>query len=135
MPGRPATQSCAADIASVGTLTRAIGLGVAAIWAATVVVRGRVRRPAVFHVVFFLFVLWNVVSIFWSLDPIGTRQRILTYVQTLGLVVILWDLYTTPASLRAALQAYVLGAYVSVGGAIYNYLAGVEAGYQRYSRG
>jgi O-antigen ligase len=123
----------AADISAVGTVTRAIGLGVAAIWAATVVLRGRVRRPVVFHVAFFLFVLWNVVSIFWSFDPIGTRQRILTYIQTLGLVFILWDLYTTPGSLRAALQAYVLGAYVSVGGAIYNYLGGVQAGYQRYS--
>jgi O-antigen ligase len=53
------------------------------------------------------------------------------------LVVILWDLYTTRASLLAGLQAYILGAYVAVGSAVYNYFTGkvYYTNYQRFSAG
>lgn len=53
------------------------------------------------------------------------------------LVVILWDLYTTRAALLAGLQAYILGAYVAVGSAVYNYFTGkvYYTNYQRFSAG
>ena len=41
-------------------------------------------------------------------------MRAITYAQTLALVVILWDLYRTPESLRSGMQAYVFGAFVCV---------------------
>jgi O-antigen ligase len=48
-----------------------------------------------------------------------------------------WDLYTTRAAVLAALQAYVLGAYVALGSAFFNFLAGVSyyTHYDRFSAG
>jgi O-antigen ligase len=53
------------------------------------------------------------------------------------LAFIWWDLYTTRTSILAGLQAYILGAYVSIGSAIANYLSGrvFYTHYQRYSAG
>ena len=56
------------DVEGVGTASRAVGLVVAAFWLLTVVASGRFRKPHPFHLVVFLFVLWNGASILWSLD-------------------------------------------------------------------
>jgi len=62
---------------------------------------------------------------------------VLLWLQTLLFVYILWDLYRTRAALLAGLQAYVLGAYAAIFGAVLNYL-GSSAFYtnqDRYSLG
>lgn len=118
---------------SLGTVGRAIGLFVAAFWVVTVVVTGRFRKLRPFHLAVYLFVLWNVVSAFWSVDIDRTIGRIQTYFQLTVLVWILWDLYTTPAALRAGLQAYVLGCYVAVASTVSNYLAGTQFHTNRYT--
>lgn len=114
-------------IANLGTLVRVTGLFVSAFWVLTVLVTGRFRKPHPFHLAAFLFVLWNIVSIFWSLGNDETVQRAKTYFQLAGMVWLLWDLFTTSATLRAGAQAYILGAYVSIGSTLLNYLAGNEA--------
>ncbi|MCH8877474.1 MAG: O-antigen ligase family protein [Chloroflexi bacterium] len=106
------------------TLARVTGLLVAGFWILTVMVTGRFRKPHPFHIAIVLFVLWNVVSVFWSVDIDRTVARLLTYFQLVGLVLILWDLYTSSAAVKAGLQAYVLGAYVAAGSTIANYLLG-----------
>ena len=60
-----------------------------------------------------------------------------TWIQTLLLVFILWDLYTTRAAVFAGLEAYILGAYVAFGSAVYNYFTGnvYYTNYQRFSAG
>jgi len=117
----------AVTVAGLGTLTRVTGLLVAAVWVGALVVTGRFRKPHQFHMAVFVFVLWNTGSVFWSFSVEETVERIETYFQLAGLVLLLWDLYTTPAALNAGLQAYVLGAHVAVGSTVYNYLAGKEA--------
>jgi O-antigen ligase len=62
---------------------------------------------------------------------------VLRWLQSLVFVLLLWDIYRTRPRLVAGLQAYVLGAYTAVGGAIVNYL-GSRAFYDhmdRYSLG
>jgi O-antigen ligase len=120
-------------IESLGTVSRAIGFFVAAFWVVTVIVTGRFRKLRPFHLAVYLFVLWNVLSAFWSLDIDSSISRILTYFQLAVLVWILWDLYTTPAALRAGLQAYVLGCYVAVVSTVSNYLAGIQFSINRYA--
>ena len=110
------------DITGVGTVSKALGLLVAIFWAATVLVTGRLRKPHPFHLVVYLFIVWNIASAFWSIDVDATVDRIQTYLQLLVLVIILWDLYTTPETVRAGLQAYILGAYVSIASMFANYL-------------
>ena len=115
------------------TVARVVGLVVAGFWIFTVVVTGEFRKPHPFHIAIYLFVLWNALSFFWSVDADETLVRLQTYFQLTVLVLILWDLYTTPAALRAGLQAYVLGAYVAIGGTIANYLRGEEFSYLRFA--
>jgi O-antigen ligase len=117
----------------LGTVSRAMGLLLAAFWIVKVIVTGRFRKPRPFHVMVYLFVLWNTVSAFWSFDVEETLQRSKTYFQLAGLVWILWDLYTSPTALKAGLQAYVLGVYVSIGSTVVNYVMGQEANYLRYA--
>ncbi len=59
--------------------------------------------------------------------------HLLTYFQLFVFVYVLWDVYTTPASLKAGLQAYVLGAYVSIGSLISNYHVAVDVPINRLS--
>ncbi len=121
------------EVEGVGTLSRAAGLVLAASWVAAVVSTGRLRKPRPIHLVLFLFVLWNGVSIFWSLDIDKTLERTMTYVQLTFFFLVLWDIYTTPAAVRAALQSYVLGAYVGIIGVGANYAAGIEESSRRFS--
>jgi O-antigen ligase len=73
----------------------------------------------------------------WSANPNKAMAHLRTWVQTLVLVFILWDLYTTRTTILAGLQAYILGAYVAVGSAVQNYLSGnaYYTNYQRFSPG
>jgi len=105
-----------------GTIGKAVGMVVAIFWILTVAARGQFRKLKFFHFAVFIFILWNVLSILWTVDFDLTLKRIATYFQIFVFVLILWDLYTTPVALRAGLQAYVLGAYVSIGSVIINFL-------------
>jgi O-antigen ligase len=120
-------------VASLGTVSRATGYLVAGFWLVTVVVTGRFRELHAFHGAVFLFVLWNIISTFWSVNIDRTVARFQTSLQLAGMVFLLWDLYTTPAALRAGLQAYVLGGYVSIASTIINYFTDNAFYFQRYA--
>lgn len=123
------------ELPGLGTAAKLMGLALAAFWVATVFVTDRLRKPSPFHIAVCLFVLWNAVSVFWSGDPNRTVAQLVTWIQLLGLVFILWDLYATRAALLAGLQAFILGAYVAIGSAIYNFFSGnvFYTHYQRFS--
>jgi O-antigen ligase len=115
------------SLTSVGSLARLIGLIVAGFWVITVLSEGRFRRPHIFHAFVLLFFLWNIYSFLWTLDTDRTIDRIITYIQIFILMLILWDLFQKPAELIAGLQAYILGAYVSITSTLINYLNGTIA--------
>lgn len=121
------------NVSGIGTLSRVMGLLLGAAWVINLMAAGHIRRPRLFHVVIFLFVLWNIISILWSIDVEETLSTITTYVQLFVMVLIIWDLYTTRAAVQAGLQAYVLGAYVSVASILANQLSGSTALWERYS--
>jgi O-antigen ligase len=116
-----------------GNGSKFIGLMVAAFWLLLIVTRGRLRKPGLFHIMVYLFVLWNGASVLWSVDPQTSFDQVRTWFQLLVLVIVLWDLYTTRAALYAGLQAYILGTYVAIGSAIANYYTGSAFYYQRFS--
>jgi O-antigen ligase len=123
------------ELPGLGTAAKMIGLATGAAWVASVLITNRFRRPRPFHIVVCLFVMWNALSLFWSAEPGRTLAHVGTWVQLLGMVFILWDLYTTRTALLAGLQAFVLGEYVAIAGAVANYLAGnpFYTQYQRFS--
>jgi O-antigen ligase len=121
-----------AEIAGIGALAKATGLLVTAFWVLVVAGVGGIRKPHPFHFLALSFMLWNALSVVWSVDVDRTIERSLTYLQMFGLIYIIWDLYTTPAALRAGLQAYVLGCCVSIVSLFANYAHGVGA-HSRYT--
>ena len=121
------------EIDSLGTMGRITGLLAAGFWIATVVKTGQFRKPHPFHIVALIFVLWNGLSIFWSVDVDATAERMLTYFQLFVLTYILWDLYRTPGAIKIGMQVYVLGGFISMGSLWANYQAGITESYQRYT--
>jgi O-antigen ligase len=123
------------DLPGLGTGAKLIGLALAISWFASVVIRREFRKPRPFHLLVCLFVIWNAASIFWSADPGKTVTHLRTWLQLLGLVVIIWDLFTTRTALLAGLQAFIFGEYVAIGSAIVNFLSGdpFYSHYQRFS--
>lgn len=106
-----------------GTAATVMGIVVGACWVVMVAFTGRMRQPITYLFVVGVFVGWVALTSFWSADPIESLGSVVLWLQSLLFVVILWDLYRTKAALLAGLQAYVLGAYAAVGGAVLNYLS------------
>jgi O-antigen ligase len=119
-------------VGEVSVMTKGIGMLMVAVWLVSAP-KGGFRKLVPFHMVMFLFILWNIASFFWSIQGDDTLPKIMTYVQAGIMVWILWDLYTTPKALKAGLQAYVLGAYMSIGSTIFNYFNGIKYKALRYS--
>ena len=119
-------------IGAFGTLVKATGIFLALIWLYSSLSSGGFRKLHPFHIIAFLFIEWNIVSILWSIEVDETIIRIKTYVQLGILSWILWDLYTTQNSLNKSLQAYVFGGYISLFSAFHNFFLGQEIG-ERYA--
>lgn len=121
------------DVPGAGSLTRFLGLLVAATWVVAVVWTGQIREPHLAHVFGLLFVLWNACSLIWTTDGPATQERVLTYVQLLGLTLVLWDTVTTMAAVTKTLLAYLAGCYVSAVSMLVNYVV-LGAGSQPSTR-
>ena len=107
-----------------GTAATVMGIIVGACWVVMVAFTGRMRQPITYPLRWCgVFVAWVALTSFWSADPVESLGSVVLWLQSLLFVFILWDLYRTKASLLAGLQAYVLGAYAAVGGAVLNYLS------------
>jgi O-antigen ligase len=117
----------------LGSAPRLVGMALTVFWLAKVVTTRNIRRPALFHVVAFAFVLWNIASALWSADAEITTYHLMTWIQIFLLLIILWDLYTTRDTVVNALQVYVLGSYVVIANTIINYTSGEAFYYQRFS--
>jgi O-antigen ligase len=105
-----------------GTAATVMGLVVGACWLVMIAISGRTRKPAAYLLAVALFVLWTSATTFWSADQVESLGAVFLWLQSFLFVYILWDLFRTKAALLAGLQAYVLGSYAAVGGAVLNYL-------------
>lgn len=102
--------------------SRILGLVAALVWAMSVIVRGRLRRLDTFVKAYFLFLLWNGLTLLWSIAPGTSLTGFITYTQIFGMILILWDLFETEQQAEIALQAFVLGAYISCASVFINWL-------------
>jgi hypothetical protein len=114
------------EVAGVGTITRALGLVLAVVWAMSIVVGSTtVRRPHAFHYMLLAYVLWNSLSVIWTIDVGLTRERLHTYPQLLTISYILWTLYRDADDFAIALKVFALGFWVNAGSLVANFMAGV----------
>lgn len=81
----------------------------------------RLRTPSLFLVSMGSFILWSVLSAFWSDSPKSSVARSITYVQLMMMVWLIWQLCRTPKQHAALMQAYILGAYVLVGSVLVDF--------------
>src|SRR5436309_11691758 len=113
-----------ANLPGLGSIPRIVGLVASAVGVVHILARRRIRPLSLFHVLAVLFVLWTGVSVFWSIDPEATRTVVMTYLQLVVLVWLIWEIAWSPDHQRALLQAFVLGACVAAVLTIHNYLSG-----------
>ena len=118
----------------IGTASRVMGILVGAFWLLTVLVRGKIRKLSPFYTFIFLFFLWDALSILWSRDPDSTLTQIFTYAQMTVFTLMLWDLCTTPKTIRAGLQAYVLGLTIPIASTVINFITSIGTEYALYGR-
>lgn len=121
------------EFAGAGRGSKVVGLVVGVAWVASVLKSGRIRQPRAAHVFAILFVLWNACSVAWTLDGPATQTRVLTYLQLLGLMLVIWDTVTTPVRARQVLLAYLVGCYVTVVFLLFSSL-GSGGGAEMYGR-
>ena len=109
----------------LGSIARIIGLLATASWMGKVLIKGELRRPHLFHLAMFAYIAWNAATIFWSIKPDNTFNRIETYIQLFIFSLLIWDLLDNRDSLDDGLQMYILGGGVAIVSTIFNYFAGV----------
>lgn len=114
-------------IPGVGSISLIVGALVIGFWLFTILTTGKIRKPSPFVILAIIFFLWNFASIIWSLEGDKTMDRAMAFIRMAFLVWLIWDLFTTRVGVLRGLQAYVLGAWVSIGSLIFNFINGVEA--------
>ena len=110
------------SVPGLGSVSRAVGLATAGVWALAVLGSGSLRTPRPPLMVALLFALWNGLSVLWSVNPGVSVGRFFTFVQLFLMVYILWDTARTRADVRIVQQAYVLGVWVTVLSLLRQYL-------------
>jgi O-antigen ligase len=113
-------------IKSLGSLVRLSGLLVVVLWVFTIILTGKFHKPHNFHIIAFVFFLWNVASLFWSFGFSDSIVRIRTYSQLFIFMIILWDVLRKPCDLIFAMQAYIFGAWVAITNTLFHFMKGEE---------
>lgn len=114
-------------ISSEFSINRLIGMIAIGAWVMMIIAKQKIRRLHPFLLFILLFIIWNLFSIFWTIDYQLTTDRIKTFIQLGIMCFMIWDLVDSKRRLRIAIQTYILGAYISITGTILNFIKGEEA--------
>lgn len=120
-------------IPGIGTISRASGIVACIAATGAFAFNRRVRRLDVFHLLFFGFVGWGILSYLWAVDPDRSLIKVLTMLQLPPFLWLLWQFIDKKVDVLRALQAFVLGAFVSVFLTFWSYRQGTEVAYLRFS--
>ena len=101
-------------LSGVGTITRLLGMIAVGVGICVILVRGRLRRPSPFHWLALVFLLYGCASVYWTIDRGETVDRLWRNLQLLALLWLIWEATATVSRRSALMQAYVLGAWVTV---------------------
>lgn len=120
-------------VPGVGTITRLIGLLALPAGVAAALSRRSIRFPNLALLLAAVFVFWTSLTYFWSVSPRDTAARVVTFVQLLGMLWLVWDLCRTAARQTALMRAYVAGAAVASMLTLLRYAQGLQTYYRRYA--
>jgi O-antigen ligase len=123
----------AITIGNFGTSARLVGMIAVGMGVLAIIERARLRSPALGHLMMALFVILAAASYLWSLYPEGTLVQVITYIQLLTMVWLIWELAAHSREQIRLMQAYVFGTFVSGIDTVYQFLSHQESAYQRYA--
>jgi O-antigen ligase len=124
----------ALQIGEFGRASKVLGYVTFFVWGLGALAHKRLRKLDGLQQAYFLFLIWNGLSLYWSVDQVATLSAFKTYTEMFGLLLLFWDLYDREVLVKAALQAYVLGAFVAAGSIILNYLTAPPARFPLHDR-
>lgn len=122
-------------VPAIGSIAHLVGLTAFAAGVAAAIRRRQLRRPNAAILLAAVFVLWSGLTYFWSFDGAATRNRVLTLVELLGMLWLIWDQCRGPARQVQLISAYVCGSVVASGIAFWRYSHDIQTYYQRYAAG
>jgi O-antigen ligase len=111
----------------VGSMSRLFGLLVVGVGGLSILIEGRIRKPGIIVALASGFTLMAVLSLLWTIAFDETMSQVRTYVQLLGLVVLVWQFARTTEEQQSLILAYCLGAYVSAIDGFRNFNLGLVA--------
>lgn len=97
--------------------------------------RGYLYKINVYSICIIMFVLWGIVSFFWSNDKSLALVLINTLIQLLLMFLLMSQLVNSKQILMRVLQSFVLGGWVSSIGIINSYFINQDPYSQRFSAG
>ena len=98
----------------VGTVTRILGIAALGAGALTKVTEGRVRRPSLIFLFALTFTFASALSLFWTISFDDTLVRVLTYVQLLALVWIVWEFARSGDEQQSLFTAFCFGTFIPI---------------------
>jgi len=96
----------------IGSVGRVAGLLAVAGCIFLVCTNGSIRRLRAFHIASVAYMCVVIMSIFWTADPLSTAQAIRTYIQSIVVVWLIWELGSSRRALLKLAVAYLAGACV-----------------------
>lgn len=123
----------AITISGFGTSVRLIGVVTVVLAFLAILEKGTMRWPAPGHLLMVLFVASAALTYLWSLYPEGTLAQLVTYIQLLVLVWLIWEFAPRVGQQKCLMQGYVLGTFVSGIDTVYRFFSHKESVYQRYA--
>jgi O-antigen ligase len=107
-----------------GTISSVLGVIMFGVVAVGIAYRGRVRRPSLFLVLFAVLVWWLAMTYFWSVDPVASLTRTLTFLQLLAMTWIVHEICRDTRTRDQLFMAYVLGCFVVIAATVQAVLMG-----------
>ncbi|MFA9430133.1 O-antigen ligase family protein [Egicoccus sp. AB-alg2] len=103
---------------AIGTAPRLLGLLAGATAAVTLFLHGWHRRILDVHVLAGALAGWAILSLLWTLDAERTRTYVVTFVQLVLLLLLVWEFADIPGDTVRLLRAWVLGCAVGAVGVL-----------------
>jgi O-antigen ligase len=117
----------------IGTFSRMVGIFVAAFAGLAVLFEQKIRKFETIQIVSFLFLLWSMVTFYWSVDYELSYKSVLTLFQLIIFSFIIWQFAQNENEQLYLMKAYVFGSLVASLSIILSFLKAQEFSYFRYS--
>jgi O-antigen ligase len=99
-------------IPGIGTIGRVIGLVAFVAGLIAVIESGKFRTPILPHLMMVIFVVWVSLTYFWTISSQETVEELVSYVQLIAMVLLIWAEAPKPEQQQRLMRAYIIGAGV-----------------------